>query len=61
MNLVWPGIGETTIVRIDSEIVAALRPAMATIPNAMLRCASSLSFRTARGGRDTVDHSLCGS
>jgi hypothetical protein len=43
-SLVWPGIVETTIARIDSEIVAALRPAMATIPNAMLLCASSLSF-----------------
>jgi hypothetical protein len=38
------GHDETTIARIDSEIVAALRPAMATIPNAMLLCASSLSF-----------------
>ena len=39
-----PGIGETTIARIDAEIVAALRPAMATIPNAMLLRASTLSF-----------------
>ena len=38
------GHDETTIARIDSEIVGALRPAMATIPDAMVLCASSLSF-----------------